>query len=107
MTTELPKEFVSATAAVNGTTLHYVRGGQGPALVLIHGFPQDWFEYHSIMPRLAQRFTVIAVDLRGVGGRRRRRAATMRPIWRRTSMNWFRRSSWSAFTSSVTISAAW
>ena len=68
MTTELPKEFVSATAAVNGTTLHYVRGGQGPALVLIHGFPQDWFEYHSIMPRLAQRFTVIAVDLRGVGG---------------------------------------
>jgi len=65
MTTELPKEFVSATAAVNGTTLHYVRGGQGPALVLIHGFPQDWFEYHSIMPRLAQRFTVIAVDLRG------------------------------------------
>lgn len=68
MTTELPKEFVSATAAVNGTTLHYVRTGQGPALLLIHGFPQDWFEYHAIMPRLAKRFTVIAVDLRGVGG---------------------------------------
>jgi pimeloyl-ACP methyl ester carboxylesterase len=68
MTTGLPKEFASATAAVNGTTLHYVRGGKGPALVLIHGFPQDWFEYHAIMPRLAERFTVIAVDLRGVGG---------------------------------------
>lgn len=68
MTTELPKEFASATATVNGTTLHYVRSGQGPALILIHGFPQDWFEYHLIMPRLAQRFTVIAVDLRGVGG---------------------------------------
>jgi pimeloyl-ACP methyl ester carboxylesterase len=33
------------TAAVNGVTLHYVRGGSGPALLLIHGFPQDWFEY--------------------------------------------------------------
>jgi pimeloyl-ACP methyl ester carboxylesterase len=35
---------------------------------LIHGFPQDWFEYHAIMPRLAKQFTVIAIDLRGVGG---------------------------------------
>jgi pimeloyl-ACP methyl ester carboxylesterase len=43
-------------------------GGQGPAIILIHGFPQDWFEYHAIMPRLAKQFTVIAVDLRGVGG---------------------------------------
>ena len=37
--------------------------GDGPAIILIHGFPQDWFEYHAIMPRLAKRFTVIAVDL--------------------------------------------
>jgi len=68
MTSELPRGFVSATATVNGTTIHYVKGGQGPALVLIHGFPQDWFEYYAIMPRLGQRFTVIAPDLRGVGG---------------------------------------
>ena len=40
--------------------------GAGPALVLIHGFPQDWFEWRRVMPRLAERFTVIAVDLRGV-----------------------------------------
>jgi pimeloyl-ACP methyl ester carboxylesterase len=66
--TGLSKEFASATARVNGITLHYVRGGKGPAVILIHGFPQDWFEYHAIMPRLAKRFTVIAVDLRGVGG---------------------------------------
>lgn len=64
----LGKDFVSQTAAVNGTTLHYVRGGKGPAIVLVHGFPQDWFEYHAIMPRLAKRYTVIAVDLRGIGG---------------------------------------
>jgi pimeloyl-ACP methyl ester carboxylesterase len=64
----LGKGFVSATATVNGATLHYVRGGKGPPLVLVHGFPQDWFEYGAIMPRLAKRFTVIAVDLRGIGG---------------------------------------
>src|SRR5204863_9898911 len=64
----MPPGFVSATAKVNGATLHYVRGGKGPPVILIHGFPQDWSEYHAIMPRLAQRFTVIAVDLRGIGG---------------------------------------
>ena len=60
--------FASGTEAVNGTTLHYVRGGTGPAVVLLHGFPQDWYEYHELMPRLAKRFTVVAADLRGVGG---------------------------------------
>jgi pimeloyl-ACP methyl ester carboxylesterase len=64
----LSKDFASETASMNGTTLHYVRGGKGPPLILIHGFPQDWFEYQAIMPRLAKLFTVIAVDLRGIGG---------------------------------------
>jgi pimeloyl-ACP methyl ester carboxylesterase len=64
----LGPEFTSHSAPVNGLMLHYVRGGAGPAVILIHGFPQDWFEYHAIMPRLAKQFTVIAVDLRGVGG---------------------------------------
>jgi pimeloyl-ACP methyl ester carboxylesterase len=64
----IPEGFASEFAKVNGTTLHYVRGGQGPPLILIHGFPQDWFEYRAIMPRLAKRFSAIAVDLRGVGG---------------------------------------
>ena len=65
---ELSAGFAAETASVNGTTIYYVRGGRGPALVLLHGFPQDWFEWRRVMPRLAQRFTVIAVDLRGVGG---------------------------------------
>ena len=68
LATGLGKEFASETARVNGITLHYVRGGKGQPVILIHGFPQDWFEYHVIMPRLAKQFTVIAVDLRGVGG---------------------------------------
>ncbi|MEU7631101.1 alpha/beta hydrolase [Nocardia sp. NPDC049220] len=65
---ELGGDFVAVTAEVNGTTMHYVRGGHGPALVLLHGFPQDWFEWRRVMPRLSERFTVIAVDLPGVGG---------------------------------------
>ena len=64
---QIPAGFTSGKAAVNGSSLHYVRGGQGPALILLHGFPEDWTEYQAIMPRLAQRFTVIAVDLPGIG----------------------------------------
>jgi alpha-beta hydrolase superfamily lysophospholipase len=65
---QTPPGFGSATAKVNGTVLRYVRGGQGPPVILLHGFPQDWSEYRAIMPRLSQRFTVVAVDLRGIGG---------------------------------------
>ena len=65
---QLGDAFVSRTANVNGTTLHYVRGGAGPAVILLHGFPQDWSVFRRIMPRLARTFTVVAVDLRGIGG---------------------------------------
>lgn len=64
----LGEGFASGTAPAGGTTLHYVRGGRGPAMVLIHGCPQDWYEWRHVMPRLAESFTVVAVDLRGVGG---------------------------------------
>jgi pimeloyl-ACP methyl ester carboxylesterase len=67
LATGLGDEFASESATVNGIMLHYVRGGNGPAVILVHGFPEDWFEYHAIMPRLAKQFTVVAVDLRGVG----------------------------------------
>lgn len=56
------------TAQVNGTTLHYVRGGTGSAVILLHGFPEDWYAYHRVIPLLAKQFTVVAVDLRGIGG---------------------------------------
>lgn len=64
---QLGSGFESKLAHVNRTQLHYVRGGSGPAVVLLHGFPEDWYEFRLIMPLLAKRFTVIAVDLRGVG----------------------------------------
>jgi pimeloyl-ACP methyl ester carboxylesterase len=62
-----PAGFRSANVLIDGTSLHYVRGGKGPAVILLHGFPEDWVEYRAIMPRLAQRFTVVAVDLPGIG----------------------------------------
>ena len=58
--------FDSGTATVNGTSLYFVRGGSGPVVILLHGFPQDWYE-RCKMPLLAKTFTVMAVDLRGVG----------------------------------------
>jgi pimeloyl-ACP methyl ester carboxylesterase len=68
LVSQLGAGFTSGNAKVNGTTLHFVRGGSGPAVILLHGFPQDWYEFHKVMPRLVAKFTVVAVDLRGVGG---------------------------------------
>lgn len=52
---------------VDGVRIGCVRGGSGPAMVLLHGFPQDWYEWRAVMDRLAPHYTLIAVDLRGVG----------------------------------------
>jgi pimeloyl-ACP methyl ester carboxylesterase len=65
--TELGDGFSSGHVDVNGTKLHYVRGGGGPTLLLLHGFPENWSAYSELMPQLAQSFSVIAVDLRGIG----------------------------------------
>ena len=54
-------------AEVNGIRLHYTRAGSGEPLVLLHGFPMTSCCWRRIMPALAERFTVIAPDLRGCG----------------------------------------
>ena len=60
--------FAHHYAEVNGTRLHYVSGGQGPAVVLLHGWPYTWAEWRKLMPLLADSgLTVIAPDLRGLG----------------------------------------
>jgi haloacetate dehalogenase len=59
--------FERHTAAVNGTQVNYVRGGSGPALLLLHGHPQTHAIWHKVAQQLAARFTVIAADLRGYG----------------------------------------
>ena len=60
--------FESQTVDVGEVSLHLVRGGTGPGVLLVHGFPQDWYEWRGVMDRLARTSTVVAVDLRGVGG---------------------------------------
>ena len=62
-----PPTFSHQTANVNGVNIHYVIGGEGEPLVLIHGFGQNWYMWNRLLPELAKHFTVIAPDLRGVG----------------------------------------
>src|SRR6266542_953836 len=51
----------------DGVRIHYRRMGQGPGLVLLHGYPQSGHRWRKVMPSLAERFTVVAPDLRGYG----------------------------------------
>ena len=62
-----PGNFKHQTANVNGVNVHYVIGGEGEPLVLIHGFGQNWYMWNRLLPELSKHFTVIAPDLRGVG----------------------------------------
>ena len=63
----LPKGFTEQRTNVNGVTINYVRGGEGPTVVLLHGYPQTWYAWHTVMPELARQYTVIAPDMRGTG----------------------------------------
>jgi haloacetate dehalogenase len=57
-----PIRIETSEAEING-----VMGGSGPPLLLLHGYPQSHLEWRTIAPALAERFTVIATDLRGYG----------------------------------------
>jgi pimeloyl-ACP methyl ester carboxylesterase len=58
--------FEHHTADVGETRLHYVTSGTGPAVLLLHGWPQTWYEWRRVAPLLAD-FTVVMPDLRGFG----------------------------------------
>ncbi len=66
----IPGGFSEGMVEAGGATIHYLRGGRGDPLVLIHGWPQTWFEWRLVMPLLAARFDVIVPSLRGIGGSR-------------------------------------
>lgn len=57
----------SHTADVEGVKLHYLRAGDGPAVILLHGYTQTSLMWKPIIPLLAEQFTVIAPDLPGIG----------------------------------------
>ena len=54
-------------AEIGHVMLHYVVAGSGSPIVLLHGWPQTWYEWRHIIPVLAARHTVIAPDMRGLG----------------------------------------
>lgn len=60
-------QFESRRVVTPSIALHAVVGGKGPPLLLIPGWPQNWYAWRKIMPTLAERFTVIAADPRGTG----------------------------------------
>ena len=59
--------FNTAKDLVNGVHINYRIGGDGPALLLLHGHPQTHTIWHKVADELAQHFTVVAADLRGYG----------------------------------------
>ena len=59
--------FTSRYIDTGDLRLHAVTGGEGPPLLLVHGWPQNWYAWRMLMPALAGSFSVVAVDQRGVG----------------------------------------
>ncbi len=59
--------FKSRFVEANGIRQHAVIGGEGPPLLLVHGWPENWYAWRHVMPELAKNYTVIAVDQRGIG----------------------------------------
>ena len=59
--------FARHTIDVEGTSIHLRAAGRGPAVLLLHGYPQTHAMWHRVAPRLTERFTVVVPDLRGYG----------------------------------------
>jgi pimeloyl-ACP methyl ester carboxylesterase len=59
--------FSSRIVEAGGLRQHVVIGGEGPPLLLVHGWPESWYAWRFVMPALAETHTVVAVDQRGMG----------------------------------------
>ncbi len=59
--------FTSRYIQTGDLRQHAVVGGEGPPLLLVHGWPENWYAWRLVMPALARDFEVIAVDQRGIG----------------------------------------
>ena len=60
-------DFAHHYAQLHGLRLHYVTIGTGAPVVLLHGWPQTWYEWRRVMPLLADRYALVAPDMRGLG----------------------------------------
>ncbi len=98
--------FTHRWVDAGGVRLHAVDGGQpdGPAVVLLAGFPQTWWAWRKVMPKLAGRCRVVAIDLPGQGHSERpdisyARTRSPRTSTRRSRRSESRRTGWSPTTS--------
>jgi haloacetate dehalogenase len=66
-TAEFFPGFKQVTTKTSGATINFVTAGNGPPLLLLHGYPQTHLMWRKIAPQLARNFTVVAPDLRGYG----------------------------------------
>ncbi len=60
--------FHHLSVQVDQLNWHIVAGGSGFPIVLLSGFPQSWYAWRKVMPALAQHYTVLAIELPGLGG---------------------------------------
>ena len=61
------ENFKTQRIKTSGTDIHVTWGGNGPPLLLLHGYPESHLMWHKVAPPLAKHFTVVAPDLRGYG----------------------------------------
>ncbi|MDU0305427.1 alpha/beta hydrolase, partial [Streptomyces sp. PAL114] len=67
LSAEFRRTFSDRYVEANGLRQHVVVGGEGPPLLLVHGWPENWYAWRLVMPELARHFTVIVPDQRGIG----------------------------------------
>ena len=65
--TPVDDQIASRFAAANGVKLHYLTAGHGPAVLLLHGYAETSRMWRPLIPLLADKFTVVAPDLPGIG----------------------------------------
>lgn len=80
----MPACLTHHTIEANGIKLHYVDAGDGPLVVLLHGFPETWYAWRKQIPVLSQHYRLIATCAATARATSRRRATTSAP-WPPTS----------------------
>ncbi|KAL1629062.1 hypothetical protein SLS56_005616 [Neofusicoccum ribis] len=78
--------FDITTDPANNVTIHGIKGGSGPPLLLLHGFPQTHHIWHRVAPQLTSTYTVIAIDLRGYGASSTPPASASHAAYSKTAM---------------------
>jgi pimeloyl-ACP methyl ester carboxylesterase len=64
----LPDGATAQVADAAGTRIHYVEAGDGPLVLLVHGFPESWYSWRHQLPALAAAgYRAVAIDVRGYG----------------------------------------